>query len=75
MSILKRLIMVSFLACSLIVATSALAGDTLKQIVDAKVLKVGMSADQPPMNAVSKIGQVHGLRRRLGRIIGRCDES
>ncbi|OUS17649.1 ABC transporter substrate-binding protein [Gammaproteobacteria bacterium 50_400_T64] len=60
MSILKRLIMVSFLACSLIVATSALAGDTLKRIVDAKVLKVGMSADQPPMNGVSKSGKYMG---------------
>ena len=60
MSMLKRLMMVSLLACSLVVSATVFAGDTLKRVIDAKVLKVGMTADQPPMNAVSKSGKYMG---------------
>jgi len=60
MSILKRLVVGGLLAVSFMVSTTTMAGDTLKRVVDSKVLKVGMSADQPPMNAVSRSGQFMG---------------
>ena len=60
MSILKRLIVGSLLTFSFIVSAAAMAGDTLQRVIDSKVLKVGMSADQPPMNAVSRSGQFMG---------------
>ncbi|RLA09404.1 MAG: ABC transporter substrate-binding protein [Gammaproteobacteria bacterium] len=57
---LKRLVVGSLLAITFMVSSTAMAGDTLKRVIDSKVLKVGMTADQPPMNAVSSSGQYMG---------------
>ncbi|MFV8818651.1 transporter substrate-binding domain-containing protein [Haliea sp. E17] len=39
---------------------TATAGETLQRITDFKVLKVGMSADQPPMTTLNRRGGVMG---------------
>ncbi len=56
------------LAC----AQLASAGETLQRIIDFKVLKVGMSADQPPMTALNKQGGVMGYDVDLARAMARA---
>jgi len=48
------------------------AGDTLQRVIDFKVLKVGMSADQPPMNMTSRDGALMGLDVDLARALARA---
>lgn len=48
-------------------ASGAFAGDTLQRIIDFKTLKVGMSADQPPMTAINREGGVMGFDVDLAR--------
>lgn len=48
-------------------ANLALAGETLQRIIDFKTLKVGMSADQPPMTAINREGGVMGFDVDLAR--------
>jgi ABC-type amino acid transport substrate-binding protein len=48
-------------------ANFALAGETLQRIIDFKTLKVGMSADQPPMTAINREGGVMGFDVDLAR--------
>ncbi len=45
------------------------AGDTLDRVVDFKVLKVGMSADQPPLNTYNREGQLMGYDVDLARAL------
>lgn len=46
----------------LILTSSALrAGDTLDRVVEQRTLVVGMSADQPPMNALNRQGRYMGF--------------
>ena len=52
--ITKRLVLGSLLTLGLAFSASTFAGDTLQRVVDFKVLKVGMSGNQPPFTAVSK---------------------
>ena len=57
---------VQLLLSSLLVAVFALApianaGDTLDRVVESKTLVVGMSADQPPMNAMNRQGGYMGF--------------
>jgi len=47
-------------ACSLLAAGQASAGESLQRIIDFKVLRVGMSADQPPMTFRTRQGGVAG---------------
>ena len=45
MNLTYRLLLGPLLALSMLVATPALAGDTLQRVIDFKTLRVGMSAD------------------------------
>ena len=45
------------------------AGETLKRVIDFKVLNVGMSADQPPMNTVNRSGNLMGFDVDLARAL------
>lgn len=45
------------------------AGETLQRVLDFKTLKVGMSADQPPMTAVNKSGGLMGYDVDLARAL------
>ncbi len=49
------------------IANVAAAGETLQRIIDFKTLKVGMSADQPPMTAINREGGVMGFDVDLAR--------
>ena len=67
--------MTRFLPRLLLAATLAFAclqvqaGETLQRIIDFKTLKVGMSADQPPMTALNKQGGVMGYDVDLARAL------
>jgi polar amino acid transport system substrate-binding protein len=65
----KRLLLGGLLALSLAFSATSFAGDTLQRVVDFKVLKVGMSGNQPPFNAVSKTGQPMGFDVDLARAL------
>lgn len=63
----KRLLLGGLLAISLAFSAASFAGDTLQRVVDFQVLKVGMSGNQPPFNAVSKSGTPMGFDVDLAR--------
>lgn len=57
-----RRLLTAFLGFTLLLTTAALrAGDTLDRVVDQRTLVVGMSADQPPMNALNRQGRYMGF--------------
>ena len=65
----KRLLLGGLLALSLVFSTGGFAGETLQRVIDFKVLKVGMSGNQPPFNAVSKSGSPMGFDVDLARAL------
>jgi ABC-type amino acid transport substrate-binding protein len=50
----------------------ALAGDTLKRVIDFEVLKVGMSGNQPPMNMTTREGGLIGFDVDLAQALARA---
>ncbi len=61
-NLIYRLLLGPLLAASLLfTAPLASAGETLQRVVDFKMLRVGMSADQPPMTTLNKQGGVMGF--------------
>lgn len=66
-NVIKRLLLGGVLALVATLPLNALAGDTLSRVVDFKVLKVGMSGNQPPMNAVNREGGLMGFDVDLAR--------
>lgn len=67
--LLKSLLPSGMLAIALTLSAASMAGDTLQRVVDFKVLKVGMSGNQPPMNAISRTGQYMGYDVDLARAL------
>lgn len=65
----KRLLLGGLLALSLVFSAATFAGETLQRVIDFKVLKVGMSGNQPPFNAVSKSGNTIGFDVDLARAL------
>jgi polar amino acid transport system substrate-binding protein len=63
--ILKQLLLGAMLALTFVPFSQA--GDTLQRVVDFKTLRVGMSADQPPMTAINREGGVMGFDVDLAR--------
>ena len=63
--ILKQFLLGAMLALAFLPIANA--GDTLKRVVDFKTLRVGMSADQPPMTAINREGGVMGFDVDLAR--------
>ena len=57
----ERLILSGLVALALAVPTYAAAGDTLQRVIDFKVLRVGMSGNQPPMTMISRDGGMMGF--------------
>lgn len=55
------------LVCLAACLSSAHAGETLQRVLDFKTLKVGMSADQPPMTARNRDGGLMGYDVDLAR--------
>jgi ABC-type amino acid transport substrate-binding protein len=58
---LKQLALTGLLALAAALPLHALAGDTLQRINDFQVLKVGMSANQPPMTMTNREGGLMGF--------------
>ena len=67
---IKQLLLGATIALTLI--GGAQAGETLQRIIDFKTLKVGMSADQPPMTTLNRQGGVMGLDVDLARGLARA---
>jgi ABC-type amino acid transport substrate-binding protein len=57
----KQLLFCAALLSSLLLAATAMAGDTLDRVVDFKTLKIGMSGDQPPFSMVNRNGKLMGF--------------
>jgi polar amino acid transport system substrate-binding protein len=68
-TVTKRRLLGALLTISLLLSAGSFAGDTLQRVVDFKVLKVGMSGNQPPFNAVSKSGKPMGFDVDLARAL------
>jgi polar amino acid transport system substrate-binding protein len=65
----RRLLLGGLLAISLVFSATSFAGETLQRVIDFKVLKVGMSGNQPPFTAVSKSGQPMGFDVDLAKAL------
>lgn len=59
--LVKAFTLMACLAASTLFAPIASAGDALQRIIDFKVLKVGMSANQPPMTMLNRDGNLMGF--------------
>jgi ABC-type amino acid transport substrate-binding protein len=66
---IKRLMLGGLMALAVAFPINSMAGDTLQRVVDFKVLKVGMSANQPPMTMVNREGGVMGFDVDLARAL------
>lgn len=65
---INRLLLGPLLAAALLFTIPlASAGESLQRVVDFKMLRVGMSADQPPMTTLNKQGGVMGFDVDLAR--------
>lgn len=67
--LIKRLALRAVLALAVAMPVTALAGNTLEQVVDSKVLRVGMSGNQPPLNMVNRSGGIMGLDVDLAKAL------
>ena len=68
-TLIQRLMLGSLLALAAALPLTALAGDTLQRVVDFKVLKVGMSGNQPPMSMTNREGGMMGFDVDLARAL------
>jgi len=66
---IKTLLTTCTLALSLCLSGISQAGETLQRVVDFKMLKVGMSADMPPMTTLNRDGGVMGYDVDLARAL------
>lgn len=67
--ILQRLLAGSLLTLLTLLPLAASAGDTLQRVVDFKVLKVGMSGNQPPLTMANREGGLMGFDVDLARAL------
>ena len=61
LKLLKAITLMACMAVYTLFAPVATAGETLQRVIDFKVLKVGMSANQPPMTMVNRDGNLMGF--------------
>jgi len=66
---IRRLVLGTLLALTVAVPLNSIAGDTLQRVIDFKVLKVGMSGNQPPMTMISRDGGMMGFDVDLARAL------
>ncbi len=66
---IQRLMLGGLLAIAMALPLNALAGDTLQRVVDFKVLKVGMSGNQPPMTMTNREGGMMGFDVDLAKAL------
>jgi len=60
-NLLQRLLLGGLLILTAALPLNAMAGDTLRRVIDFKVLKVGMSGNQPPMTMTNREGELMGF--------------
>jgi len=58
-----------FAAALLVFAQPGLAGKVLDRVVRTDTLRIGMSGDQPPMNAIARSGATIGLEPDLAKVL------
>lgn len=66
---IKQLLAGTALAATALLPAAALAGDTLQRVVDFETLKVGMSANQPPMTMQNREGGLMGFDVDLAKAL------
>ena len=67
--VLQRLMLGGLLALAMVFPLNSMAGDTLQRVVDFKVLKVGMSGNQPPMSMANREGGLMGFDVDLAKAL------
>ncbi len=60
-NLIQRLMLGALLALAAALPLNVMAGDTLQRVIDFKVLKVGMSGNQPPMTMTNREGGLMGF--------------
>ena len=66
---IQRLMLGGLLALAATLSVNATAGDTLQRVIDFKVLKVGMSGNQPPMSMTNREGGLMGFDVDLAKAL------
>lgn len=66
---IHRALLAGLLALAAALPLNALAGDTLQRVVDFKVLKVGMSGNQPPLTMANREGGLMGFDVDLAKAL------
>ena len=66
---MKRLALGGLLTLAAVLPINSMAGDTLNRVEDFKVLTVGMSANQPPMNMTNREGGLMGFDVDLAKAL------
>ncbi|MCB1701455.1 MAG: transporter substrate-binding domain-containing protein [Pseudomonadales bacterium] len=66
---IQRLMLTSLLALAAALPASVIAGDTLQRVVDFKILRVGMSGNQPPMSMTNREGGLMGFDVDLAKAL------
>lgn len=60
-NLFKRIALGGLLALGMAFSLNTVAGDTLERVVDFKILKVGMSGNQPPLSMANREGSLMGF--------------
>ena len=68
-SFIQRLMLGGLLVLAATLSVNASAGDTLQRVIDFKVLKVGMSGNQPPMSMTNREGGLMGFDVDLAKAL------
>ena len=66
---IQRLMLGGLLVLAATLSVNASAGDTLQRVIDFKVLKVGMSGNQPPMSMTNREGGLMGFDVELAKAL------
>lgn len=66
---IKQYVLGALLAFATVFSLQAMAGETLQRVIDFKVLKVGMSGNQPPMTMTSREGAPMGFDVDLAKAL------
>ncbi|HDY83861.1 MAG TPA: transporter substrate-binding domain-containing protein [Halieaceae bacterium] len=68
-NVIKRLMLGGLMSLVAAFPVTSMAGDTLQRVVDFKVLKVGMSGNQPPLTMKNREGGMMGFDLDLARAL------
>ena len=68
-NIIHRLLLAGLLVVAAALPLNAMAGDTLQRVVDFKVLRVGMSGNQPPLTMQNREGGLMGFDVDLAKAL------